>query len=162
MKNLDMKTFKTFDYDTSEYPFKETVENMMDVQQLDMIHEVFEFPEKLEIIKDQNTILHDKFYEEMKKPNFTKLYNKFVKNYVSNLDMFKDEEIIFQTYPSFRIHQPNNIAELVMVTHPAVVNNLNTAITQNPTLEKNCLKKLKLPKHMEQKLDNGQHEKPSY
>ena len=105
-----MKTYKTFDYDTSEYPFKETVENMMDVQQLDMIHEVFEFPEKLEIIKDQNTILHDKFYEEMKKPNFTNLYNKFVKNYVSNLDMFKDEEIIFQTYPSFRIHQPNNIA----------------------------------------------------
>ncbi len=27
-------------------------------------------------------------------------------------------------------NQPNNIAELVMVTHPAVVNNLNTAITQ--------------------------------
>ncbi|MFL2627086.1 MAG: homoserine dehydrogenase [Dehalococcoidia bacterium] len=27
-------------------------------------------------------------------------------------------------------NQPNNIAELVMVTHPAVVNNLNTAITR--------------------------------
>ena len=27
-------------------------------------------------------------------------------------------------------NQPNNIAELVMVTHPAVVNNLNTAITK--------------------------------
>jgi len=36
----------------------------MSVDQLDMIHEVFKFPEKLETMKDQNTILHDKFYEE--------------------------------------------------------------------------------------------------
>ena len=69
-----MSKYTLYDYDSSKFPFKETVQSMMDVDQLDMIHEVFEFPEKLEIIKDQNTILHDKFYEEMKKAEFTNLY----------------------------------------------------------------------------------------
>ena len=65
------------------------------------VHEVFEFPEKLEIIKDQNTILHDKFYEEMKKAEFTNLY-KTVSNFISNLEIFRNENILYQTYPSFR------------------------------------------------------------
>ena len=49
-----MSKYTLYDYDSSKFPFKETVQSMMDVDQLDMIHEVFEFPEKLEIIKDQN------------------------------------------------------------------------------------------------------------
>ena len=49
-----------------------------------------EFPEKLEIIKDQNTILHDKFYEEMKKAEFTALYKDFVSNFISDLEIFKN------------------------------------------------------------------------
>ena len=105
-----MSKYTLYDYDSSKFPFKETVQSMMDVDQLDMIHEVFEFPEKLEIIKDQNTILHDKFYEEMKKAEFTNLYKDFVSNFISNLEIFKNEKILYQTYPSFRIHQPNNIA----------------------------------------------------
>ena len=105
-----MSKFTLYDYDSSKFPFKETVQKMMDVNQLDMIHEIFEFPEKLEIIKDQNTILHDKFYEEMKKDEFTNLYRDFVSNFISNLEIFRDEQILYQTYPSFRIHQPNNIA----------------------------------------------------
>ncbi len=105
-----MNKYKLFDFDTTKYPFRETVEKMMEVNQLDMIHEVFKFPEKLEIIKDQNTILHDKFYEEMKKEEFTELYQGFVREFISKLDMFEGEEILYQTFPSFRIHQPNNIA----------------------------------------------------
>ena len=105
-----MSKFTLYDYDSSKFPFKETVQKMMDVDQLDMIHEIFEFPEKLEIIKDQNTILHDKFYEEMKKDEFTSLYRDFVSNFVSNLEIFRDKQILYQTYPSFRIRQPNNIA----------------------------------------------------
>jgi len=105
-----MSKFTLYDYDSSKFPFKETVQKMMDVNQLDMIHEIFEFPEKLEIIKDQNTILHDKFYEEMKKDEFTNLYRNFVSDYISNLEIFRGEQILYQTYPSFRIHQPNNIA----------------------------------------------------
>ena len=105
-----MNSYKLFNYDTNIFNFKETVEKIMGVDQLDMIHEVFKFPEKLETMKDQNTILHDKFYEEMKKDEFNSLYKKFVRNFVSKLEMFKDEEILYQTFPSFRIHQPNNIA----------------------------------------------------
>tara|TARA_Y100000748_G_C15389606_1_gene446995 strand:+ start:203 stop:856 length:654 start_codon:yes stop_codon:yes gene_type:complete len=105
-----MSSYKLFNYDTNIFNFKETVEKIMGVDQLDMIHEVFKFPEKLETMKDQNTILHDKFYEEMKKDEFNSLYKNFVKNFVSKLEMFKDEKILYQTFPSFRIHQPNNIA----------------------------------------------------
>ena len=81
---------------------------MMGVDHLDMIHQVFKFPEKRETMKDQNTILHDKFYEEMKKDKFNNLYVDFIKKFISNLEIFKDEEILYQTYPSFIIHQPNN------------------------------------------------------
>ena len=105
-----MSSYKLFNYDTNIFNFKETVEKIMGVDQLDMIHEVFKFPEKLETMKDQNTILHNKFYEEMKKDEFNSLYKNFVKNFVSKLEMFKDEKILYQTFPSFRIHQPNNIA----------------------------------------------------
>ena len=96
---MTMSKYKLFDFDTTKFPFKETVEKMMDVDQLDMIHEVFKFPEKLEIIKDQNTILHDKFYEEMKKEEFTQLYRAFVKEFISKLDMFEGEEILYQAFP---------------------------------------------------------------
>ena len=41
-----MSKYTLYDYDSSEFQFKETVQSMMDVDQLDMIHEVFEFPEK--------------------------------------------------------------------------------------------------------------------
>ena len=92
-----MSKYTLYDYDSSKFPFKETVQSMMDVDQLDMIHEVFEFPEKLEIIKDQNTILHDKFYEEMKKVEFTNLYKDFVSNFISNLEIFKNANL-YQKY----------------------------------------------------------------
>ena len=105
-----MKSYTLYNYDTSTFGFKELVEEMMGVDQLDMIHQVFKFPEKLETKKDQNTILHDKFYEEMKKDKFNNLYVDFIKKFISNLEIFKDEDILYQTYPSFRIHQPNNIA----------------------------------------------------
>ncbi len=105
-----MNSYKLFNYDTDVFNFKETVEKIMGVGQLDMIHEVFKFPEKLEIMKDQKTILHDKFYEGIKKDEFNSIYKKFVRNFVSKLEMFKDEKILYQTFPTFRIHQPNNIA----------------------------------------------------
>ena len=92
-----MKSYTLYNYDTSTFGFKELVEEMMGVDQLDMIHQVFKFPEKLETMKDQNTILHDKFYEEMKKDKFNNLYVDFIKKFISNLEIFKDEEILYQT-----------------------------------------------------------------
>ena len=42
-----MSKYTLYDYDSSKFTFKETVQNMMDVDQLDMIKEVFEFQEIL-------------------------------------------------------------------------------------------------------------------
>ena len=105
-----MNNYTIYEYDIEEFPFKEVAQGMMKVDHLDQIHNVYEFPEKLEIIKDQNSVLHDLFYTEMRKPDFSELYRKFVQKFIKNLEMFEGEEILVQEFPSFRIHQPNNIA----------------------------------------------------
>ena len=99
--------YKSFKYDTTEFPFKEVVRDIMDVGNLEQAHKDFKFPHKLETMKDQNTILHDRFYKAMREPDFSQLYNKFIIEFISK--MF-DESVLFQKFPSFRVHQPDNVA----------------------------------------------------
>ena len=58
--------YKLFKYNTTEFPFKEVVRGVMDVGNLEQAHKDFKFPHKLETKKDQNTILHDRFYKAMR------------------------------------------------------------------------------------------------
>ena len=101
---------KTLSYSTITYPFKETVENYLNHTNLPLIHEDHRFNETLVHGTDQAQALHRTFYDAMDgdiNQAFVRLYNRFIKEVVAPL--YKDE-IIFQKFPTFRIHQPSNIA----------------------------------------------------
>jgi hypothetical protein len=99
---------KKNNYSTTVYNFREYVEQFLDFSCLEDIHNSFPFEEVLIYGTDQNRHLHKKFYQGMDAcPAFINLYRDFIKNEVSPLF---NEKIIFQKFPTFRVHQPNNIA----------------------------------------------------
>ena len=98
-------------YDTAEYPFREIVEEYMDTQNLEELHISDKFEKQLTSSQgdygDQKQQLHRRFYNRMDEdPSFIDLYKSFVKDVVS--DLF-EEELYYQEFPTFRIHQPDNI-----------------------------------------------------
>ena len=99
---------KKINYNTSNYNFRDYVEKFLDFPSLENIHTDFPFDEVLVYGTDQNRHLHKKFYQGMDAcPEFVNLYRNFVKETI--VPLF-DDEIIFQKFPTFRVHQPNNIA----------------------------------------------------
>ena len=99
---------KNNNYDTKTYNFRDYVEKFLDFPHLESIHKDFPFGEILISGTDQNRHLHRKFYNGMdNSPEFVELYRKFIKEIVFPLF---NEEVVFQKFPTFRIHQPNNLA----------------------------------------------------
>jgi hypothetical protein len=99
---------KKINYNVNTYNFRNYVEKFLNFSNLESIHKDFPFDEVLIYGTDQNRHLHKKFYQGMdNSTDFVNLYRKFIKKIVAPL--FK-EEIIFQKFPTFRVHQPNNIA----------------------------------------------------
>ena len=101
---------KLITYPTSDFRFREAVEDYLNYQQLEKVHEDYAFQETLVHGTDQAQPLHRTFYDAMDgdiNQTFVGLYNRFIKEVVAPLH---EEEIIFQKFPTFRIHQPSNIA----------------------------------------------------
>ena len=101
-----------YNYDTSVYPFREKVESYLQEDNLEYIHNKHAFSGLLTNsdgkTPDQGQFLHRKFYDAMDKdPSFKSLYDSMIKNIIK--PMFKDEPILFQKFPTFRVHQPSNI-----------------------------------------------------
>tara|TARA_Y100001963_G_scaffold151718_1_gene235113 strand:- start:952 stop:1590 length:639 start_codon:yes stop_codon:yes gene_type:complete len=95
-------------YNIEDYPFRVLVEKYLDFKNLEKIHDKYNFEETLLSGTDQNRHLHKKFYSSMDKDGeFVSLYRQFIKDEILP---FFDEDMIFQKYPTFRVHQPNNIA----------------------------------------------------
>ena len=75
-----------------------------------MIHEDHRFDETLVHGTDQAQSLHRAFYDAMDadiNQTFINLYRDFIKDVVSPC---YNHPIIFQKFPTFRVHQPSNIA----------------------------------------------------
>jgi hypothetical protein len=101
---------KTLSYSTSDYPFKSVVEDYLNHTNLPLIHEDHHFKETLVHGTDQAQPLHRTFYDAMDadiNQTFVKLYKLLIKEVISP---HYDHPIIFQRFPTFRIHQPSNIA----------------------------------------------------
>tara|TARA_R110000744_G_scaffold85265_2_gene166653 strand:- start:8206 stop:8862 length:657 start_codon:yes stop_codon:yes gene_type:complete len=102
--------FKIIKFNTNKYNFRELVENYLDFQDLENIHSNYPFDGMLTNSEgtnpDQGQSLHKKFYEGMDSDkNFKSLYDDFIENIVAQ----NFGEIIFQKFPTFRVHQPKNI-----------------------------------------------------
>ena len=97
-------------YDTATFPFKDVVQDYLKYTNLPLIHEDHRFDETLVHGTDQAQPLHRAFYDGMDgdiNQIFTNLYRRFIKDVISPS---YDYPIIFQRFPTFRVHQPSNIA----------------------------------------------------
>lgn len=85
-------------YDKKEYPFREIVCEMLEVESLESLH----LQDKYELLtrdKDQSTDWHKKYYSKFEE-YFQPTYLKFVKELK---DRFEYTEIIYQAIPTFRV-----------------------------------------------------------
>jgi hypothetical protein len=101
---------KRLPYDTTIFPFKKVVEAYLKHTNLPLIHEEHPFEETLVHGTDQAQPLHRTFYDTMDADHnqtLANLYRRFIKEVISPC---YDHPIIFQRFPTFRIHQPSNIA----------------------------------------------------
>ena len=101
---------KKYSYDTNKYPFSEEVKKLYGVRDLDLIHKQWIGAKKYDLLDDvktdQDTDYHQTFYE-MATPEFYRIYEAFLNNVIFPLF---DEPILYQKIPTFRVHQPQNIA----------------------------------------------------
>ncbi len=108
IKAEELRSFlhmKYFDYSISEYPFKETLENIYGCKLID-IHRYMGKFEKFERANDQISLAHKVFYsnfEDKIKP----IYEKFIKNVISKI--FINHKFYYQLIPTFRIGLPGNV-----------------------------------------------------
>ncbi len=98
-------------YDTTKYNFRKTVETYLETRDLEQIHELSKFEgiltDSMGGNSDQGQYLHRKFYDNMDvDPLFKEMYDSFIE------EVIRPElksSIIYQKFPTFRIHQPDNI-----------------------------------------------------
>jgi len=91
-------------YDTKKFPFRETIEKMLNESSLEKIH----LKEKINLIvreTDQKTKWHELYYSKYTE-EFKTLYESFVKHLA---EAFEYSEIVYQKIPTFRIHQVDNL-----------------------------------------------------
>lgn len=99
-------------YDQTEYPFVELIASLFKDRQfnLDHIHlsgqdyRYFNEPSK-----DSDTEFHKAFYDKMRSgwDEFLYTYRKFIYNFI---EPKLEHSIIYQKWPTFRVHLPNNLA----------------------------------------------------
>ena len=108
---------KYFGYDIDEYPFVDLVSKAFKVDNLQNLHDLLSDTEQDRINKrlvpnekDAHSDLHQIFYEKLNQgwPELIDTYESFIEGIIAPI--FKTENIIFQSKPTFRIQFPNNIA----------------------------------------------------
>ena len=97
-------SYKKLLYDTSEYPFKEVMEEILGVDSLSKIHEHSSWP-LLTRARDQSTPYHELYYAQYD-TKFKALWEKFVKNVLTNNFI---QPIFYQKIPTFRVQIPGNV-----------------------------------------------------
>ena len=95
-------------FDINEFDFQSLVKRYLQYEDLPNIHEKDKFANVLEHGTDQNQKLHRMFYDGMDNDeSFSDLYINFIKSVIYPR---YEEELLYQKFPTFRIHQPDNIA----------------------------------------------------
>ena len=102
---------RKYQYSTKEFNFRWIVEKYLGTMRLENLHDLDKFEKKLTAgagdYGDQKQKLHRKFYNKMDEDSsFKNLYDKFVKDFLASR---VDFEFHYQRFPTFRIHQPENV-----------------------------------------------------
>lgn len=100
---------ETYKYNINKYNFSKLVSSTFGVSDLNNIHNSNEFSYDyvFERKNDQSTHWHSKFYKLARTEEFKSMYTSFIDTVVKPL---YDNQIVYQTIPTFRLQFPNNIA----------------------------------------------------
>ncbi len=102
---------KTFKYNKEQYPFVELIWQLFGYWNLDELHTKWETEYKLfdKPSKDSDTIYHTIFYDRMRNgwEEFLNVYKIFINDFVREQI---GQPIIYQKWPTFRVHLPDNLA----------------------------------------------------
>ena len=102
---------RCYNYPIDKYNFVGLLEKLFDSNDLKKLHEksTKEHRDLYKVTEDSDTEFHKIFYDKMRQgwDEFLDLYNYFIKEYVS---LIFDKKIIYQRWPTFRVHLPNNLA----------------------------------------------------
>ena len=102
---------KKYKYDIKKYDFVGEIETLYKVNDLSEIHNQWSEAIKYDVLDDvstdQLTVYHKHFYDNSKDSNWYFIYNSFIKEIIQPLI---GEDILYQGIPTFRVHQPSNLA----------------------------------------------------
>jgi hypothetical protein len=102
---------KTFKYSKEQYPFVELIWQLFGCCNLDQLHTKWKKEYDLfnEPSQDSDTIYHKMFYDKMRGgwEDFLDVYKSFINEFVREEI---GQPIIYQKWPTFRVHLPNNLA----------------------------------------------------
>ena len=73
----ELKLINVLNYSTEDYPFRESICDLIGESNLELLHEKFDYF-LLEREKDQNTQFHKNFYSNYRNSKFEKLYKDFI------------------------------------------------------------------------------------
>ena len=91
-------------YDRNRFPFKEKLQHLFEVDNLQSLNDSIEV---LSREKDQSTKYHTLYYNWARTEEFISMYDEFILNVIKPL---YNEQIVYQSIPTFRVAYPNNIA----------------------------------------------------
>lgn len=95
---------KKIEYNTNIYTFREQLQEVFCVDDLSTLNDSVEVFTRE---KDQSTNWHKLYYSWARTEEFIQLYSNFIVNIIKPL---YNEQVVFQTIPTFRVAYPNNIA----------------------------------------------------
>ena len=95
---------KKINYDRNRFPFKEKLQHLFEVDNLQTLNDSIEV---LSREKDQSTKYHTLYYNWARTEEFISMYEEFILNVIKPL---YNEQIVYQSIPTFRVAYPNNIA----------------------------------------------------
>jgi hypothetical protein len=97
-------------YDTSKYDFVSPIKNLFGVENLEDLHE--QHDELFKISADSCTSFHQRFYDKYRAGwnEMVELYDSFVRDEVAPGWASWKEPLLYQKFPTFRVHLRNNLA----------------------------------------------------
>lgn len=102
---------KKYKYSIQQYPFVYLLQNLFDQQDLSLLHKLSakEYNYFDTVGQDSSTVFHNTFYEKMHKgwQDFIGVYDSFIRDFIYPM---YSEPIIYQKWPTFRVHLPDNLA----------------------------------------------------
>jgi len=106
-----IKKFEYEKFDNNLYKLGDQIRELFNVEDLSLIHEQWQSAEKYDLLNDietdQFTVYHKHFYNAFRGSTIEEAYIECVGIFIDHLF---DAPALYQAVPTFRVHQPGNLA----------------------------------------------------